>query len=363
MSPAKRNEEPTFMNQLKKVAIKGLLGFQTILLYGMGQRLGIFDYLLEKATSSSNSNDISSINFILEELSQNLSLDPIYLDAWVHMAIECGIFELDDSCNECIKTAPFIYYLLVDRKNMFYMGDILHGYYYMAPYQDEFLSNFRTGEKINPFILPEEIKEVTQRMSAGAGSLVVKVFEEHCESYKKILETGGSLLEVGCGFGYNLEIWAKNYPTSNMVGLDIDCEAVKIANKVVSQNNWEDRIEIVCTEVGEYATAHKKIFDVIVLNQVLHEMDSKETYRQKVFQDLYSLLKDDGLLVVGEHMIPGIFATNQAKYYEVMHKWFEVGIGTHFYDEDSFREFVKSTPFTKAEFLREGRDYFWAIQK
>lgn len=329
----------------------------------MGQRLGIFDYLLQKATSTSDSNDISSVNFTLEELTLKLSLDPVYLDGWVHMAIECGILELDDSCSNCIRTAPFVYYLLVDRKNMFYMGDILQGYYYMAPYQDEFLSNFKTGEKLNPLILPDEIKEVTQRMSAGVGSLVEKVFAEHCESYKEILETGGSLLEVGCGFGYNLEIWAKNYPTSNMVGLDIDCEAVENANKVVSQNNWSDRIEIVCTEVSEYATAHKNEFDVIVLNQVLHEMDPQESYRQKVFQDLYTLLKDDGLLVVDEHMIPGIFAPNQARYFEIMHKWFEVGIGAYFYDEDSFREFIKSTPFQGAEFVREGRDYFWAIKK
>ncbi|MFX0173079.1 MAG: class I SAM-dependent methyltransferase [Candidatus Hodarchaeota archaeon] len=363
MNPARSNEEPTFMNQLKKFAIKGLLGFQTILLYGMGQRLGIFNYLLEKATSISESDEISSINFTLDELSQNLGLDPIYLDGWVHMAIECGIFELDDSCNKCIRTAPFVYYLLVDRKNLFYMGDNLYGYYYMAPFQDVFISNFKTGEKLNPFILPEEIKEVTQRMSAGAGLLVEKVFTEQSERHKRILERGGSLLEVGCGFGYNLEIWARNYPVSNMVGLDIDCEAVKIANEVVSHNNWEDRIEIVCTEVGEYATAHKKKFDVIVLNHVLHEMDSQETYRQKVFQDLYSLLKDDGLLVVGEHMIPGIFSPNQGRYFEIMHKWFEVGIGAQFYDEDSFREFIESTPFKKADLLQEGRNYFWAIQK
>ncbi|MFX0184680.1 MAG: class I SAM-dependent methyltransferase [Candidatus Hodarchaeota archaeon] len=181
---------------------------------------------------------------------------------------------------------------------------------------------------MNPFILSDEVKEVTQRMSAGAGLLVEKVFAEHCESHKEILVKGGSLLEVGCVFRYNLEIWARNYPTSTMVGLDIDCEAVKIANKVVSQNNWDNRIEIVCTELSEYTAAHKNKFDVIVLNQVLHEMDPLDTYRKKIFQDLYALLKDDGLLVVGEHMIPGIFAPNQARYFEIMYKWFEVGIGT-----------------------------------
>lgn len=363
MNPARNEEDLTFMDQLKKFAIKGLLGFQTILLYGMGQRLGIFDYLLKKASDTPNSDDISSINFTLNELSQELGLEPKSLDGWAHMAIECGIFEVDDSCDKCIKTAPFVYYLLVDRKNMFYMGDVLHGYYYMATFQEEFLANFKTGKKINPSNLPVGIKEVTQRMSAGQGLLIRKVFEEHCKSHKKVLEDNGSLLEVGCGLGYNLENWAKEFPTTKIVGLDIDCEAVEYANKLIKQNNWNNIINIICMGTSEYIAAHKDRFDVIVLNQVLHEMDPEKNYRKKVFQDLYTLLKDDGLLIVGEHMIPGIFAPNQAKYYEIMHKWFEVGVGSHFYDEDSFREFIEDTPFRKAELVREGRDYFWAVQK
>jgi SAM-dependent methyltransferase len=363
LSQKEDNTEVNFIDQLKKFAIKGLLGFQTILLYGMGQRLGIFDYLLQIGNNISDSNKVDSVTFTIDELSQKLDLDPIYLDGWVHMAIECGIFELDDSCDKCIKTSPFVYYLLVDRNNMFYIGNILHGYYYMAVFQDEYLANVKTGGKMNPFTIPKEIKDVTQRMSAGTGLLVEKVFSEHCESHKEVLEEGGVLLEVGCGFGYNLENWAKKYPTSNMVGLDIDSEAVDNANKVVARNNWQDRIDIVCSELNVYAKSHERKFDVIVLNQVLHEMNPIGNFRRKVFQDLYALLKDDGLLVVGEHMIPGIFAPNQARYFEIMHKWFEVGIGSHFYDETSFREFIEMTPFTKAELIREGRDYFWAVKK
>ena len=62
-------------------------------------------------------------------------------------------------------------------------------------------------------------------------------------------------------------------------------------------------------------------------------------------------------------MIPGIFAPNQAKYYEIMHKWFEVAVGSSFYDEESFREFIEGTPFEKAEIVRGDRDYFWAITR
>ncbi|OLS23964.1 MAG: tRNA (cmo5U34)-methyltransferase [Candidatus Heimdallarchaeota archaeon LC_3] len=327
----------------------------------MGQRLGIFDYLLQK--TSILSNDIYSVTFTLNELSQELNLDRIYLDGWLHMAIECGIFELDDSCNKCIKTAPFVFYLLIDRNNAFYIGEILHGYYYMTLYQDKFLENFKTGKIMNLFDYPEDVKEVFQRMSASTGLLVEEMFSKNCKVYENKLEAGGSLLEVGCGFGFNLVNWANKYPNSNMVGIDIDYNAIQFANKAVVKNNSNYQIEFICVDTGEFRNTHTKEFDVIIVNQVLHEMETKENYRQKVFQDLYTLLKDDGLLVVGEHMIPDMLSPNQARYFEIMHKWFEVGIGSQFYDEDSFRRFMEATPFKNVELISEDKDYFWAIKK
>ncbi|MHA1984862.1 MAG: class I SAM-dependent methyltransferase, partial [Candidatus Hodarchaeales archaeon] len=186
---------------------------------------------------------------------------------------------------------------------------------------------------------------------------------KHCRDYKTKLEIGGSLLEGGCGLGFNLSNWANKYPNSNMVGIDIDNKAIQYANKIVAKNNSNTPIEFMCVDTSEFRNAHSKEFDVIIVNQVLHEMETKENYRQKVFQDLYALLKDDGLLVVGEHMIPDMFAPNQARYFEIMHKWFEVGVGSQFYDESSFRKFVESTPFRNVELISEDKDYFWAIKK
>jgi hypothetical protein len=62
------------------------------------------------------------------------------------MTLEYRIFERDDSCERCLKTAPYVYYLLVDRENMFYFGGVLGGFYYQAPYHDtksHYLLTFR----------------------------------------------------------------------------------------------------------------------------------------------------------------------------------------------------------------------------
>jgi len=60
-------------------------------------------------------------------------------------------------------------------------------------------------------------------------------------------------------------------------------------------------------------------------------------------------------------MIPEMFAPKQARYFEIMHKWHEVGLGSSFYD--SIRKFIKAMPFQDAEFMEEDQTYFWALRK
>ncbi|MFQ5976903.1 MAG: class I SAM-dependent methyltransferase [Candidatus Heimdallarchaeota archaeon] len=363
MNNSKKTGDLSIIDQMKKFAVKSMLGFQTVLVYGLGRRLAIFDYLNEKGKRSSKPDEVSSVTFTLNELSQELNLDSTYLDSWIHMGIECGIFERDDSSNQSVKTGPYVYYILVDRENMFYMGDVLGGFYYQALAQETLLTNFKTGEMQSPTDFSTEIRKDTQRMSALMGKQVEKLFVQEYRDQAMNLKEGGALLEVGCGFGFNLKHWAQQYPKSTMIGIDIDSEAVEYAKQMAKENNWTDRINFFATELSEYAEAHKEEFDVVVLNQVLHEMDPSENYRKQVLKDLYSTLNDNGLLIVGESMIPGIFAPKQARYVEVMHKWFEVMIGSRFYDEDSFRKLVRLTPFETAELVQEDRDYFWALSK
>jgi hypothetical protein len=92
-------------------------------------------------------------------------------------------------------------------------------------------------------------------------------------------------------------------------------------------------------------------------------MDISEDYRIQVLKDLYSVLKDNGLLIVGEDLIPDIFAPSKARYTEVMHKWLEAGLNTKYYDEESFPKLVAKSPFSQVELVRGEREYFWALRK
>jgi predicted O-methyltransferase YrrM len=349
-------------DQIKKF-LNSLYGFDTIILLGLGRRLGIFNYLYEKSTSSPTSEKDKVVIFFPDELTKNLNLDANYLDAWLHLALECEIFETENVEEKSLKTCPYIYDLLINSSHPSYIGGTLGAFYYIAVYQDTMLKNFKTGEPMNLLQFPEEIARDLQERGKRFGMLIERLFLKKFETFCSDLTNQGRILDVGCGFGYNLETWAKQFQNTRFVGIDIDPLAVVKAKKLVEQNGWDERVNILETTVNKFTHATNKMFDLIILNQVLHEMDQDEKYRKQIFEDLYSLLKDDGILLVGENMITDTFAPRKKfQLFPISHKFFEAG-SARFYDKQTFKDFIDSTPFTRAQYVEEKGTYFWAVQK
>jgi SAM-dependent methyltransferase len=354
----------TLKDQIKKFAIESLYGFNTIILIGMGRKLGIFDYLYEKGKKLSTTDDYFIVKFAPNELSENLGLNSKYLDAWLHLALECDIFKIDNPHEKLLKTSPFVYELLIDYNHNSYVGGTLGAFYNIALSQKSMLINFKTGESINLLQLPPaEIVKDLQERSKRFGSLIQTLFAKHYKDFCENLNENGIILEVGCGYGYNLETWAKIYKKTQFIGIDIDSTAIASTKKMIERNNWNQRVKLMEISVHEYKDTIKEKVDLIILNQVLHEMNLDENSRIVFFRDLYSLLKDKGILLVGESMIPDTFAPKRKfQLFDITHKFSEAG-SAHFYDEKRFKEFIESTPFTKAEFIKEGGTYFWVVKK
>ena len=355
--------EISIKDQVKKFAINSLYGFNTIILIGMGRKLGIFDYLYEETESMSKTNSNNVAKFTLDELAETLNLDAIYLDAWLHLALECGLFEMDDLNKKKLKTAPFVYELLIDHNHDSYIGGILGAFYNIALVQEDFLKNFKTGKTIDLLKLPGDVVKDLQERSKRFGRLIEKIFSKSFTDFCKNLQKQSCILEVGCGYGLNIETWAKKYEKARFVGIDIDPNGIKFAQKLVDQNKWNERIKVLKISTNEYARNTKDKFNLIILNQVLHEMNPNEKFRRQVFKDLYLLLNDKGILLVGESMVPDIFSPKEPfKLFDITHKFSEAG-SSHFYNEKTFKTFIDSTPFTKTAFIEERGIKFWAIRK
>ena len=202
-----------------------------------------------------------------------------------------------------------------------------------------------------------------QERGARFGALAERLFSRKFEDFCKHLQKEGNIFELGCGYGFNLETWAKKYKGARFVGIDIDHSAIIYAEELIKSNNWSNRIKIFETQIEEFTHSFKEKFDLIILNQVLHEMNTDENYRKDVFKNLHSLLNDNGILLIGESMIPDTFALKKRfQLFDITHKFTEVKASL-FYDEKSFQEFINSTPFTRAEFFKEGGSSIWVIRK
>ncbi len=363
MSQDQNGKEIKMRDQMKKFLIKGFYGFNTIISFGLAKKLGILDYLEAKAKSLAEMTSVSSVSFTLEELSDKLNLDLDYLDSWIHLALDCGIFEIEDAEKRTVRTAPHVFNLLINKDHMFYVGSIMSLFYNFAPLQEVIIDLFKTGEKLEEDEISEEIMIDGHRNSANWGIIIEGLFSKYFKDLYRRLRKEGKILEVGCGYGFNLKNWAEKYKKAQFIGIDINSRYLNYARNLIGKHNLNDRVNIVDQAVNEFAKSSADKFDLIMLNQVLHEMDHDEEYRRNVFEDLHSLLKDDGILIVGESMIPDTFSPKEGfQLFDVMHKFLEAKFAK-FYDEKSFKEFINTTPFKHSELVRERGNYFWAIKK
>jgi ubiquinone/menaquinone biosynthesis C-methylase UbiE len=353
----------TMKDQMKKFVIKGLLGFQSVLVFNVGRELGIFDYLADKAKSSAGTEKVSAISFSMEELADSLHLDPRCLDGWLHMGLVCGLFEVDESRERAAKTAPFVFELLVDKSGDFYAGTPI--WMFSSPYLDHSLIPYlRTGQLINLQDFPEEMFKGAAESSARMGERMEELFGRKCRPLARSLQQGGAILEVGSGYGLHLAKWAKKYKNCRVAGIDPDARACTAAQDLFGQGQWNNRVTILNTTTADYLQTSPEPFDLVLMNEVLHELDPSEDYRISVLTDIYSLLREGGALVISDSTIPETFSQNQGNViFEVMHKWLEVLIGSRFYDEAGFKALVAATPFQTAEKVSEGSTYFWVLKK
>ncbi|GAH07053.1 unnamed protein product, partial [marine sediment metagenome] len=164
------------------------------------------------------------------------------------------------------------------------------------------------------------------------------------------------------------------------VGIDPNPNAISILKNTINNNNWINRVEALNMAIIEYSKQEKiEKFDVILLNNVLHEIRDDKNCRKDFLEQIYNLLNDDGILIVGERMIPDIFSIKRdvntifysyksniemrANFWGTINKWDEVIFGASFYDENSFKDFILSTPFKHAELIKDKNDNIWAIKK
>ncbi|OOM82294.1 demethylrebeccamycin-D-glucose O-methyltransferase [Clostridium puniceum] len=128
---------------------------------------------------------------------------------------------------------------------------------------------------------------------SGDGKFVAPMYGEIIS--RIMSESPRKLLDVGCGTGNVLMKLCANEELS-LYGLDISEKMIEMANK-----NLENKAEL---KVGdsEYIPWKENFFDVVVCNASFHHYPNPE----KVLSEIKRVLKNKGILIIGEPTAPVI---------------------------------------------------------
>jgi ribosomal protein L11 methyltransferase (prmA) len=112
------------------------------------------------------------------------------------------------------------------------------------------------------------------------------------------IKEGQSLIDLGCGAGMDIFITKmKNPKVGTLYGLDRLDSMLEKAKKV-RDNKGFDNIEFIKGELIDIPLEDKSV-DIVISNCVIN----LEPDKQKVYDEIYRILKDDGMFVISDILL------------------------------------------------------------
>ena len=108
---------------------------------------------------------------------------------------------------------------------------------------------------------------------------------------KSLNKMNGSILEVGCGLGYVVDLIARNNQNIEINGCDISKKAIQIAKKKFPQYNF------FVNDITSDKNKIDKKFDIVIFNQILWYILEKLDHS---FLNSHNILKNNGYFIISQ---------------------------------------------------------------
>ena len=108
---------------------------------------------------------------------------------------------------------------------------------------------------------------------------------------------GKRILDFGCGSGASTMLLAKMFPTSEIVGIELEKDLVRIAKRRREHYKFEN-VKFLESPVGTDVPAELGSFDLVVLSAVYEHLLPDE--RKVILPKLWSMLNKDGVLFLNQ---------------------------------------------------------------
>ncbi|MFH1653636.1 MAG: class I SAM-dependent methyltransferase [Pseudomonadota bacterium] len=233
----------------------------------------------------------------VQELARQACCDQGYVESWIHVMQAAGIIDVDQ--NGHLSFVSDWKEALTDRDSDKYVPPMMECHFAIADTYPRFAKFFRNGNCMHSNEFSEPLLVGIAADAVRFANYFLHVAVDKIPDLKLKLEEGIDVLDVGCGGGQFLSKIATQFPKSRYVGIDPLDKVIDMAREEAKHYKVESRVDFI---VGCGSEIKKECADLIILNEVPHEMDAK--VRQPVLDACCKALKKDGLLFLVDILAP-----------------------------------------------------------
>lgn len=269
-------------------------GFNAMHLIDLGVRLGLFKEFAETP-------DVTP-----SQIATTLRLHAPYVETWCTTAYSFGLLEGDE--DRSFRLAPYFDQILGNPDHPRYLGGYVRlGTEFATEDHRYCLEAFRTGETIPFQGRSDAFADIVAQSTAGLQVLSARKLLPELPGLKERLDSGGSIVEVGCGTGWHLVQLTKAFSGARCIGVDIDPTGIAAARTAIEKAGVADRVSLIEGDIA--AAVPRNSADAVVMVEVLHEI--APALRQGVIDACYHALRPDGWLLIVDETYPNTLAESR----------------------------------------------------
>lgn len=254
------------------------------------------------------------------DLSSRLGLHEPYVRRFCEIGLRWGLLDVEpheggeqtdgatggmsaDSPSAFRLREPFVEPLAVPDSAR-YMGDVIRlAATQLSEDYVDYPKFFRSGETRSFTERDATFTDIIEGSTRGLQSIFVeKLVPESLPSFEARLSNGGRVLDVGCGTGYLSCRLCERYPGLDVVGVDLDTDAIARARERANVADVDERTSFRVEDASSTVTEVADTFDAAVLFMSLHEIAPLS--REAMFEGLGDALVDDGVVAVFDEVYP-----------------------------------------------------------
>ncbi|MCW8910957.1 MAG: methyltransferase domain-containing protein [Gammaproteobacteria bacterium] len=266
-----------FADQLLDMLNQGAMS----LMVSIGHRTGLFDCMAELSTTGH------------EQIAAHAGLEPRYVKEWLAAMVTGGIvkYQPEQQAYELPKTHAALLTRNAAPDNIAVFAQYIS---ILGQVEDKIVDCFRNGGGVAYEHYPRFHKVMAedsgQTVLAGLNDYILPLIKPVIPQ----LETGISVLDVGCGKAKVLLYLASSYPQSQFTGYELSADALAEASEQAEKMALKN-IQFIQRDLTDFeSTAEIEQFDLVTAFDAIHDQAAP----QSVLNGIYKTLKHNGTFLM-----------------------------------------------------------------